>query len=340
MNTNWIPIILLCSLFFLYGCSHENNNTNSQVLEPPVAVTVSNVEITAAPIQKQITGSLSPLDQAQIAARISGNIISMNVELGTLVNKGDTLLTISAREIEAQTQQAKAQLDQIKRTLAREEKLYKQNAATKTSVKNLQDELKMQQAAYNRAKTMLQYTAIKAPFSGIITQKQANSGDLATLGKILLTLESEALQVVTDIPESLMNDIQIQDVFNVEVPAAQRLLQAKVIEIAPSIDPATRSGRIKLSIDDNTALRSGQFAKIHINIKNRKSMMIPNSAIFRRGQLEMVYTSENGKAQLKLIQTGRKTGSMFEVLSGLNTDDKVITSKTDLLENGRRITIQ
>ena len=121
------------------------------------------------------------------------------------MQQGELLIELSAGEISAQVQQAKAQLEQARRNLAREEKLLKKNAATPQTVKSLRDSARIAEAAYKEASTMLDYSRITAPFSGIITKKIANSGDLATPGKPLLYMEQENnLQVLTDIPEAMI----------------------------------------------------------------------------------------------------------------------------------------
>ncbi len=139
--------------------------------------------------QVEVVGTVQAVEQAEISAKISGNIVAFPVDLGSRVKQGDLLAELNAGEISAQVRQAKAQLEQTRRNLEREENLLKKNAATPETVKSLEDTARIATAAYRETRTMLDYTRITAPFSGIITRKMANVGDLATPGKPLLQIE-------------------------------------------------------------------------------------------------------------------------------------------------------
>ena len=108
---------------------------------------------------------------ATISARVTGQIATLPIKLGSKVNKGDLLVKISADEINARVRQAEVQLEQARRNLARESKLLEVNASTRERVKTLSEQVQISEAAYNEAQTMLGYTAIKAPFSATVTDK-------------------------------------------------------------------------------------------------------------------------------------------------------------------------
>jgi membrane fusion protein, multidrug efflux system len=187
----------------------------------PVSVTVAEVSQQRLPSLIEITGTLQAAQRAAIAAKITGVITQIPVELGSAVKAGDLLVTISAEEIAARLDQAEARLAQARRNLEREQNLLRKNAATPETVKSMHDQANIAQAGYREARAMLDATTITAPFDGVVTRKKARSGDLATPGAILLHLENNrTLQVTSAVPESLMLRIRPGDVLTVKVEAA------------------------------------------------------------------------------------------------------------------------
>ena len=124
---------------------------------------------------------------------------------------------------------------------------------------------------------MLDYTRILAPFSGLVTRKMANVGDLATPGKPLLQLENEArLQVIADIPESMILKIalgdRLSDLCPARRPAGDR---GTVAEVAPTADHLSRTAPIKIDIPADPRLRSGQFARVSMSPARPKTLTVP-----------------------------------------------------------------
>ncbi|RPH37226.1 MAG: efflux RND transporter periplasmic adaptor subunit, partial [Desulfobulbaceae bacterium] len=230
-------ILLFCGVAFLplTGCKETGKEQRAITEQPaPVKVSVSVAQQEKAGRQVEIMGSVQAVEQAEISAKVSGNIISLPVILGSRVKKGDLLAEIDAGEISARMRQAKAQLEQTRRNLEREKSLLRKNATTPETVKSLEDTLRITTAASEEAATMLAYTRILAPFSGLITHKLANIGDLATPGKPLMKLENEdRLQVITNIPESMILKIAVGDRLSVYVPPADLTIEGTVAEVAP-----------------------------------------------------------------------------------------------------------
>lgn len=341
-NNILILISIVFLLFLLTGCKSEHQEEKSSVEElPPLAVSVMTAELSNPLRQVEIMGSVQAAESASIAARISGNIISLPVNLGSRVKQGDTLLTISAEEITAKLNQAQAQLDQVERNLKREQNLLKKNAATPENVRTLEESKKISEAAYKEARTMLDYTTIKAPFDGIITEKPVNIGDLATPGKPLLRLESEtSLQVIADVPEALVLGLNLNDRLPVKIEAAGLEITGEISEIAPTADPRSRTAPVKLNIEPDHNIRSGQFARISLPGTRGSAIMIEAAAIHPFGQLDRVFIVDDGTARMQLVKTGLKHGELIEILSGISAGDQVVIDNPAELSDGRKVTIQ
>ncbi|MFW2368908.1 MAG: efflux RND transporter periplasmic adaptor subunit [Desulforhopalus sp.] len=335
-------LLFAITFSLLAGCEkHEETTISGSQKLPAATVSVARVEKQVADNQIQVVGTVQAVQQARISAKVSGNITAISVDLGSRVTEGQMLIQLSAEEISAQLQQAKAQLEQARRNLAREESLLKKKAATPESVKSLRDTVRIAEAAHREAKTMLGYTKITAPFSGIVTRKIANVGDLATPTKPLLHIENESrLQVLTDIPEAMILNLKEDDRLGVSIPSADLLVDGIVAEISPTIDPSSRSASIKLHIASHPKLRSGQFARVTLTMDRKETLVVPSPAVIPYGQIERVFVEHKGHARLRLVRTGSSNEIDTEILSGLNENETVITSGNENLVDGQSIVVK
>ncbi len=334
-------LLLGLALVSLTGC-RDGKKAERMVDEatPAVTVSVARAEEKAAARQVELMGSLQATERAEIAAKVSGSIVTLPVVLGSRVEKDDLLVEITAGEISARQRQALAQLEQARRNLEREKKLLARNAATPEAVKSLQDTLRIATAAYEEAGTMLDYTRLLAPFAGLVTRKMANVGDLATPGKPLLQLENEArLQVITNIPESLIMHVRPGDELPIHVPSAGLDIVGTVAEVAPTADRLSRTAPVKINVPADPKLHSGQFARVSLASGSARTLVVPASALSTYGQMERLFVVEDGRARLRLVRSGAAIGDEVEILSGLKAGETVVVEGGRTLVDGQPVTV-
>jgi RND family efflux transporter MFP subunit len=345
---NWNIIVtgalLLSGIVFLPGCKGQEEHVKAELLPlPTITVTVDEVREEIARSRIEVVGTLEAVKRASISARISGQIIEIPVVLGSKVERGDLLVKISAGEISAKVLQAEAQLSQARRNLAREKNLLKQGASTQEMVKSLKDVTRIAEAAYIEAQTMLDYTIITAPFSGTVTKKIANTGDLAFPGMVLLQIENdEELQVLAQVPEALLLKVSEGDNLSVEIPAAQLILIGEVAEVAPAADPISRTAPVKINIASGPDLRVGQFARISLEGSDESTLLLAGSAVLSRGQMELVFVVDMSSktARMRLVRTGAAYDDEIEIISGLDPGEMVVVSNNDKLQDGQPLDIK
>jgi len=336
--------LLIGSLTLFTACN--NQEAHKEAKAPPLpSVIVSVKELTAitAPSRVEVVGTLEAVERASISARISGQIIELPVVLGSRVQEGDLLVKISAGEISAKVLQAEAQLSQARRNLARESKLQKQGASTKETVKGLLDATRIAEAAFEEARTMLDYTTISAPFSGTITKKIANIGDRASPVRILLMIENgDALQVLAQVPESLLLAVKQGDIVPVQIPAAALTIEGTVAEVAPAANPLSRTAPVKINIPSSPDLRVGQFARIGLVGNEEHTLMINSSAILAKGQMDIVFVNDASTktAHMRIVKTGAVHGDQTEILAGLAPGEQIVVSGVERLQDGQPLEIQ
>lgn len=338
-----VAIVHIATLVLLLGCNKEDAGEGKKGQPLPTAkVSVGKVVKQKAGNQVEVVGTVQAVEQAVISAKITGNVITLPVDLGSRVKRGELLAELSAGEIASQVQQALAQVEQAKRNLVREENLLRKNAATPETVKSLQDSLRIAEAAHKTTLTMLDFTRITAPFSGIITRKLVNVGDLATPGKPLLHIEEENnLQVLTDIPEAMILKIAKGDRLKVYIPSVNFGLEGTVEEVSPVADPSSRTSPIKIRIPSNPQLRSGQFARVTLAMAPEETLAVPSGTVALFGQMERVFVVDDGKVKLRLVRTGSRSDQYTEILSGLTEGETVVTNASKgNLQDGQPITVQ
>jgi len=332
MRTAKILPLLILLLWQPLSASAANNPSPSTAVQ----VQTSTVNQENSPSSIEIVGTLQAVHQAAIAAKITGTILDIPVLLGQQIQKGDLLVKINAEEISARLRQAQAQLAQAQRNLQREEKLLKQQASTPETVKTMRDTLEIALAGYHEAASMLSYTTIKAPFSGVITRKMANDGDLATPGTPLLHLEDpERLQAVAPVPESLVLQIHQGDRLALHVPAANKELSGTVAEISPIVDSHSRTSLIKINLAPDPELRTGMFARIQLPAATATTLMVPEGAIVPYGQMEKVFVVKDNRAWLRLVRSGRHQNGEVAILSGLEAGEEIVVTNNSLLHDGQ-----
>jgi len=331
-------------LTLLAACNSQeaHKETKADPL-PTVTVTVEELKELTAPSRVEVVGTLEAVERASISSRIPGQIIELPVVLGSKVQQGDLLVKMSAGEISAKVLQAEAQLSQARRNLARETKLQKQGASTEETVKSLLDTTRIAEAAFKEARTMLDYTTISAPFSGTVTKKIANIGDLASPGMVLLMIENgDELQVLAQVPESLLLSVQQGDSVPVSIPAASLAIEGVVAEVAPAANPMSRTAPVKINIPSSPDLRVGQFARIGLKGSSETTILLTNSAVLAKGQMDMVfvYDTASQTAHMRLVKTGTVYGDQVEILSGLLPGEQVVVSGVERLQDGQPLEIQ
>jgi multidrug efflux pump subunit AcrA (membrane-fusion protein) len=183
------------------------------------------------------------------------------------------------------------------------------------------------------ARTVRNYTAIVAPFSGVVAERKADPGTVAFPGLPILVVEDTAqYRLEVAVEESRAAGLRLGQ--EVPVLLADRELAARLDEIAGASDPATRTVLVKLALPAASNLRSGLFARARFKSGERPAMTVPAAAVKRRGQLESVFVLENGKLWRRLVTLGRESGGRVEALSGLNAGERVVTRWTPELNDG------
>jgi RND family efflux transporter MFP subunit len=263
-------------------------------------------------------------------------------------------------ELENATAAAKANLDLAQATFTRMAELAGKKSISNQEFDEASARLKAAQANYEmtrsrrtqlnskmaqvdqevRAASLVRdYAKLAAPFSGVVTTKSVEPGNLATPGAPLLTIEQDGLyRLEASVDESKLATVRVGQA--VEAVIDDRKVNARVSEIVPAVDSATRSYIVKLDLPAMPQLRTGMFGRAIFPLGMEKVVAIPAAALMDRGQLQSVFVVEDGTARTRLVTTGRRAGDAAEVLSGLNAGEKIVLPLPPGLQDGARVEVR
>ena len=337
-----LGLFLSALIAFSTGCGkkHEPQAAASETL-PPATVRVQKIDTVKQPAVEEVVGTVQPKLQATMEAKISGRIERLPVTLGQSVKQGDVLVELATQEIQAKLDQANAAFRQAELEFNRTSNLRKQSAATQAEFDAVQARYSVTKGAVAEAEALSSYAKILAPFDGVIARKLADEGDLAMPGKPLLELEGRSgLRLVADVPTLLAGRVLPGAKLAVRVDTDADATTGTVAEISPAADPASRTVRVKVDLPGTANVRSGQFGRIAVPLNEAAFLFVPPRALVRRGQLEILFVANEGKAQMRLVRTGKQTAQGIEILAGLASGETVVVEGAANLRDGQPLQVQ
>ena len=179
-----------------------------------------------------------------------------------------------------------------------------------------------------QARAGLSYTRIRAPFDGVITARLVDTGALSSPGVPLITIEdTHRFRLEASVDEGDIRFVTLGAGARVSVDALGTDLNAKVVQIVPAADPASRSFVVKLELSPDAHLRSGLFGRVRFPRGQREAILIPRTALLERGQMHGVYVvAADGQIGLRYVTLGKPAGDDVEILSGLSGGERLIGS--------------
>jgi len=347
------PIIALS----MFSCGDGNKKELTETT--PVNVTINKTTPSTEASFLAASGTITTDQHADISTRMMGYVTNVHVKVGDNVRKGQLLVSINDSDILAKEAQVKAGIIQAKAGLKNAEKdynrfktLFSQNSASQKELDDMTTRYEVAKAQLEAAHQMqnevnahLSYSNIRAPFSGTITGKYVNNGDMANPGMPLVSLEAPGKFIATAmVPETEISNIKKGSTVKVFVKSTEEQLTGKVTEVSNSARLTGGQYIVKIDLDKTASkLYSGMFVTTHFPIEATENTVVsvPKSVLVKRGELVGIYTlSESNTAILRWVRLGKSMGDDVEILSGLNQGETYIVSAESNLYNGVKIAIK
>ncbi len=322
--------ILVVLLLLLAGCGSKEEPTTTVVSAAPqktIQAVVFEVQQTSVPIRVEVTGQVAPIFQATLSSRIQGTIDTLLVREGSKVSKGQLLIQLDSRDLQADLARANAEVDNAKAHLDRMNQLYAQDAVSKQEMENATRGNSVADANRRTVEAQLSYTMVRAPFNGIITEKKVEAGELASPGQPLLKMEDPLhLRLEATVAEGDLKSVSRGNNIPVVIDAlGGQALAGLVSQILPAGDPHTHTFMVKVDLPRTVGLKTGMFGRFQLDTGATQTMLIPSTAVVERGELTSLFVvGEDRIARLRWVKIGRHFEKDVEILSGVNVGERVL----------------
>ncbi len=288
----------------------------------------------------RLDGVVEAINRSTISAQTSGQVEAVYYDVDDVVEKGallvklkDTEQRAALRRAEADLRAAQAVLKDAEASYRRIKDLYDRKLVAKSELDKAQANLKTARAkldsaraALAQAKEQLSYTRVTAPYTGIVTERHVQVGEVAHPGTPLMSgISLEQLRVSVDVPQSLILPIRQKRKAGVELPDG-RWIQAKKITVFPFADPASNTFKVRLDLPPRLEnLFPGMLVKSAFETGRMPALVIPTQAVAYRSEVTAVYViDEEGRISFRHVRLGGLLGDEhIIVLAGLQEGEKV-----------------
>lgn len=370
MTRNHALLSIPLSMLLLGGCSDQAKKAET-FSETVRNVFLIEVQQKTVPDLLEAVGTMRAAQTSVLASQMMGTLVEVRVREGDHVQRGQVLAVIEDSQPRAALERATAAESASRQQLAAAES---ELALAESTLKRFQtlydrksvspqefDEVKTREqaalahrdmaradqeqakAAIAETRTALEYTQIRAPFDGVVTEKKADAGTLASPGMPIFTLEDvRRYRLEASINENDLALVRVGQSVPVLVDAlGSGTLPGKVAQIVPAADADSRSFLIKVELPVDSRLRSGLFGRAQFSRGERRALLVPRTAIVERGQMEGVFLLDQNKiASLHYVTLGKPTRDQVEVLAGLQDGDWLVARPGTLELDGKRIEAQ
>ncbi|MBR4643138.1 MAG: efflux RND transporter periplasmic adaptor subunit [Selenomonadaceae bacterium] len=337
---------VLVASFFIAGCGDE------QIQSPkPPLVKVRQINLSNVAQEENYSGVVKGRYETNLSFQVGGKIISRDVQAGSLVRSGEVLMTLDPKDIveqsrgsEAQVASTLAQLQLAKNNFNRYSELFKEDAIAAVVLDQYKTQLEAAQAAYDAAvaqarqsQNALDYTTLTANAEGVISEVQAEVGQVVSAGQSVLTLvQTNEFEVVVNIPENKISSVQIGQRVSINFWANNENVIGTVREISPMADSASRTFTVKISLPEGSNVRLGMTANVSMREVSSGAIILPLSAIYQTGDAAQVWLVEGGKVSLKKIEVTAFDDNNVQV-RGLKAGDTVVVAGVQKLHDGQEV---
>jgi len=349
-----VPII---AMTVASGCGHEEP-TLAEANLAPLTVATSEVQLVVDAQPIEVRGVVRPARQATVSSRVTGPVVALRVNAGSRVAKGQVLLEIQPEATQGQLSQAQGALAQAEAALALAGRNFERYKALRTE--NAASELELDMArmqfeqargavaqaegAVQAASTVADESFVRAPFAAQVVETLVEVGDLAAPGRPLIRLDSLSNQQfwLTVRARDAVR-VAIGDELAVSFDSRPDLgtVAGKVVEIVPAADPTTHTLTVKADLG-NIDVPSGFSGRATILGDSRERLVVPASALHRRGGLELVVIrAADGTARTRAVTIGGVLpDGRIEVLSGIDAGDSVVIDAPGPVADGTPLEIE
>lgn len=299
------------------------------------------VEMRDVDLSYSVEAVVEAVNQSTVAAQIAGRVVEMRFDVGDYVRKGDVIVRIDERAAaqavevsQAQVAEAEATMRNARTSYERARQLLEQKFISPAALDKADAEYKAAAARVTallagagQVATERSFATIVAPYSGVVSARHVQLGEMAVPGRPLMTgFDPASLRVVANVPQARIAAIARSGKARIEVPSHSQWIDVKKVVVVPSSDPRTHTTPVRLELPPEVrGIFPGVFARAHFVIGTAPRLLVPRPAIVRRSEVTAVYViGEDGQPRLRQVRLGTASDeTAIEVLAGLRAGERV-----------------
>lgn len=328
----------LLMIAVLGSCSGGDKKAETAATEEKAKVKLARV--TARPVEQiqEYTATVKADVKNNIAPSAPVRIDKILVEVGDRVTKGQKLVLMD----EANLKQAKFQLDNQEIEFKRTDELYKVGGVSKSEWDASKMALDVKKTAYQNLK---ENTALLSPISGVVSARNYDNGDMYSGGDPVLTVEQiTPVKLVINVSETYYPKVKKGETVKVKVDVyGDEEFDGKINLVYPTIDEATRTFPVEIILNNrDQKVRPGMFARATLNFGTMNHVVVPDLAIVKQAGAgdRYVYVYKDGKVSYNKVELGRRMGTEYELISGVDNDSEVVIAGQSRLINGMEVEVE
>jgi membrane fusion protein (multidrug efflux system) len=335
------PLVALTGL--LAACSSAAPDTARKDSTPAIPVEVATATRGEMFARYTGTATLEAEADADVIARVGGEVERVLVEEGDQVREGQLLAVLDGRQLRLEAAQARAQFAKTERDYHRQLELHEKGLVSAGAFEGLKFDLDNLRATYELAELQLSYTGIRAPFAGLVAARFVKVGQNVPQGtKTFRITDPTPLKASVFVPERELVRLAPGQNAVAQIDAlAGRTFPARVTLVSPAIDPATATFKVTLELDDSRGvLKPGMFARVGIVFERKPAaLQVPRVALIDADGATSVFVVESGKAVQRAVTTGLADGGNIEVTRGIKDGESVVTVGQNGLKSGNAVRV-
>lgn len=334
----------------------QTKTAGQQASAPESAVKADTVEVSEAKVPRYLTltGTLTANEDSDVAAGATGKVLSVHVERGTVVRKGDVLVKLDARAASASLEEAKAQMALVKSQLdlanaecERNQKLFEGGSVSTAEHDRAQAQCRnaAAQAAASAARlSLLEINAtdatIRAPFDGVVAERVVSVGEYVRPDSRVVTLVSlDPLRLELTVPESSAAFIQKDQAVEFTLTAKSNVVhKTKVSFVGAGLRKGSRDLVVEaLVANKERVLLPGQFATAKVQLGDQPLPVVPRTAVLGEGAQRKVFVVSDGRLEERVVQVSESAGTSLGVMAGVRVGERVVAVARDDLRDGQKL---
>ena len=344
MNRYFYVGAALCALLCA-SCGPRNSAPAGPMGGPMAFEDRTPVVTVAAATKQQVAqdGVYSATVQANavnnIAPLTTGRIQKLNVEVGDFVGAGQVLAEMDRVQLD----QAALRLKNDETELARVKQLFAEGGVSQSDYEALEMAFKVSQSSYDN---LVENTILRAPVSGVVSARNYDRGDLYSMSQPIYTVQQiTPVKLLVPISETDYTRVKRGDKVTLTVDALPgKNYSGSIVRLYPTMDAATHTFNAEVRVaNSNRELRPGMYARVSVDFGARENIVVPDAAVLKlqgSGQRTVFVLQPDGTAAVRAVTVGRHFGTNYEILSGLEEGEQVLTSGHTNLKAGDKVEVR